>query len=480
MRVADDGVRPGRRRRAAAAGGRSTSGAPGTAHDLHPDLALLLSTSGSTGSPKLVRLSHAQPAGQRRGHRRRTSASGPTTAPRPRCRCTTATACPCCNSHLLRGAGVVLTDLSVVDPCFWELFRRRGRDVLRRRAVHLRPARPGRLRRPATCRTLRYVTQAGGRLAPERVRARTPSSGSGAAGTCSSCTARPRRPRGWPTCRRELAARRTRTRSACPSRAAPSSSSPCRAATSRASASWSTAAPTSCSATPRARPTSRSAGPSTSCAPATSARRTTTGCTRSSAGAAGSPRCSGCASTSQRVEDRAGRPRRRGVLRRRRRRARRRGRGPTATPATVHGRGGRARCGLPPRAVRVLAVAELPRLRQRQGRPAAPSRLRGTGAGRRRATAAACAPADLDVLRALYAEVLDRPDVADRTTPSSASAATRCPTSRCRCGSRRRSGTCRPAGTPRRSASCAPTPRPPAPRPRRWRRASCCAPSRSC
>ena len=31
---------------------------PGTAHDLHPDLALMLSTSGSTGSPKLVRLSH--------------------------------------------------------------------------------------------------------------------------------------------------------------------------------------------------------------------------------------------------------------------------------------------------------------------------------------------------------------------------------------------------------------------------------------
>lgn len=30
---------------------------PGTRHDLHPDLALLLSTSGSTGSPKLVRLS---------------------------------------------------------------------------------------------------------------------------------------------------------------------------------------------------------------------------------------------------------------------------------------------------------------------------------------------------------------------------------------------------------------------------------------
>jgi len=30
----------------------------GTRHELHPDLALLLRTSGSTGSPKLVRLSH--------------------------------------------------------------------------------------------------------------------------------------------------------------------------------------------------------------------------------------------------------------------------------------------------------------------------------------------------------------------------------------------------------------------------------------
>ena len=47
---------------------RSGAGAPmleerrtGTRHDLHPDLALLLSTSGSTGSPKLVRLSHRNP-----------------------------------------------------------------------------------------------------------------------------------------------------------------------------------------------------------------------------------------------------------------------------------------------------------------------------------------------------------------------------------------------------------------------------------
>ena len=43
----------------------------GSAHDLHPDLALLLSTSGSTGSPKLVRLS------------RTTSSPTPSRSPRP-------------------------------------------------------------------------------------------------------------------------------------------------------------------------------------------------------------------------------------------------------------------------------------------------------------------------------------------------------------------------------------------------------------
>ena len=35
----------------------SANGGTEAAHRLHPDLALLLSTSGSTGSPKLVRLS---------------------------------------------------------------------------------------------------------------------------------------------------------------------------------------------------------------------------------------------------------------------------------------------------------------------------------------------------------------------------------------------------------------------------------------
>ncbi len=63
----------------------------GTAHDLHPDLALLLSTSGSTGSPKLVRLS-AENVRPTPLPSRSTSRSGPPTSRRPPCRCTTATA----------------------------------------------------------------------------------------------------------------------------------------------------------------------------------------------------------------------------------------------------------------------------------------------------------------------------------------------------------------------------------------------------
>ncbi|UUL76722.1 AMP-binding protein [Pseudarthrobacter sp. Fe7] len=73
------------------------------------------------------------------------------------------------NSHLLRGATLVLTGLSVVDPCFWELFRWQRCtsfaavpytfELLDRVGF-------GDMDLP----DLRYVTQAGGRLAPDQVR----------------------------------------------------------------------------------------------------------------------------------------------------------------------------------------------------------------------------------------------------------------------------------------------------------------------
>ncbi|GAA1754054.1 AMP-binding protein [Kocuria aegyptia] len=141
---------------------------PGTRHELHPDLALLLSTSGSTGSPKLVRLSHENLASNAEAIAEYL-AIGPddraaTTLPMSYCY-----GLSVLNSHLLRGAGLVLTDLSVVDPCFWELLRQRRAtsfaavpytfDLLERVGFE-----------EMDLPHLRYVTQAGGRLAPEKVR----------------------------------------------------------------------------------------------------------------------------------------------------------------------------------------------------------------------------------------------------------------------------------------------------------------------
>ena len=67
----------------------------GTVHSLHPELALLLSTSGTTGSPKLVRLSADNLAANAAAIDEYLRHPGPPTAPSRRCRCTTATACPC-------------------------------------------------------------------------------------------------------------------------------------------------------------------------------------------------------------------------------------------------------------------------------------------------------------------------------------------------------------------------------------------------
>ena len=141
---------------------------PGSRHELHPDLALLLSTSGSTGSPKLVRLSHEnlQSNAESIAEYLRIDPGdrAATTLPMHYCYGLSVV-----NSHLLRGAGLVLTELSVVDPCFWELFRDRGATSFA--AV---PYTFELLERVGFAEMdlphLRYVTQAGGRLGPEAVR----------------------------------------------------------------------------------------------------------------------------------------------------------------------------------------------------------------------------------------------------------------------------------------------------------------------
>ncbi|MGH8827565.1 MAG: AMP-binding protein, partial [Jiangellaceae bacterium] len=140
----------------------------GSAHELHPELALLLGTSGSTGAPKLVRLSADNVQANAESIADYLGIAGidraATTLPMHYCY-----GLSVINSHLLRGAGLILTDLSVVDRCFWDLFRaEHGTTFAGVPYTFDQLDRIGfdQLRLPG----LRYVTQAGGRLAPDRVR----------------------------------------------------------------------------------------------------------------------------------------------------------------------------------------------------------------------------------------------------------------------------------------------------------------------
>ena len=141
---------------------------PGTGHDLHPDLTLLLSTSGSTGAPKLVRLSAENVRSNAASIAEYLSIAredcGVTTLPLHYCY-----GLSILHSHLWAGGRVLLTSRSVVEEEFWEEFTAA-------RATSLAGV-------PYTfdlldadhfaereVPSLRYVTQAGGRLAPARVR----------------------------------------------------------------------------------------------------------------------------------------------------------------------------------------------------------------------------------------------------------------------------------------------------------------------
>lgn len=136
--------------------------------EVHPELTLLLSTSGSTGSPKLVRLS----AGNVDSN---SAAIATYLGLTDRDRAITSLPLHYCyglsvlHSHLHSGASVVLTGTSVVDPCFWELVDRH--DVTNLAGV---PHTFELLERTGfdalQVPSLRFVTQAGGRLAPTLVR----------------------------------------------------------------------------------------------------------------------------------------------------------------------------------------------------------------------------------------------------------------------------------------------------------------------
>ena len=137
------------------------------AHDLHPELALLLSTSGSTGAAKLVRLSAENLAANAEQIRNalgvRPDDCAALTLPLTYCY-----GLSVLTTHLSAGAAVMLTDASVVDECFWRAAATAGVTTfpgvphtfeLLERSGFADRALP----------SLRYITQAGGRMDPERV-----------------------------------------------------------------------------------------------------------------------------------------------------------------------------------------------------------------------------------------------------------------------------------------------------------------------
>jgi acyl-CoA synthetase (AMP-forming)/AMP-acid ligase II len=136
-------------------------------HLLHPDLALLLSTSGSTGSPKLVRLS-------RQNVRSNALAIADALRLTADDRAITSLPLHYCfglsvlHSHLVAGASIVLNEGSVLTEGLWDTVDSLGVTTMAvvPHTVELLES-TGELVRPHP--SLRLLAQAGGRMQPDRV-----------------------------------------------------------------------------------------------------------------------------------------------------------------------------------------------------------------------------------------------------------------------------------------------------------------------
>ncbi|MGA8892734.1 MAG: AMP-binding protein, partial [Anaeromyxobacteraceae bacterium] len=140
---------------------------PGSHPRIHPDLAVLLSTSGSTGSAKLVRLTRRNLEANAESIRLALSIDG---AERGMASLPLhySYGLSVVNSHLAAGASVVLTEESVASPRFWRLLGdERCTSMPGVPYTYDLLARIGfeQIDTPS----LRTLTQAGGKLAPELV-----------------------------------------------------------------------------------------------------------------------------------------------------------------------------------------------------------------------------------------------------------------------------------------------------------------------
>jgi len=136
--------------------------------DLHPDLSLMLSTSGSTGSPKLVRLSKKCIYTNCKSITKYLNISSDHT---------TVTNLPLSysyglsvlNTHLNKGASILVTDSSIMSKDFWELCRTHCVTTLNGVPYNYEIfKRIGLTKMDLPC--LRFMTQAGGKLSQTLVK----------------------------------------------------------------------------------------------------------------------------------------------------------------------------------------------------------------------------------------------------------------------------------------------------------------------
>ena len=135
------------------------------AYELYDELGLLLTTSGSTGSPKLVRQSYHNIQVNADQIARYLKISGDdrpiTTLPM-----NYTYGLSIINSHLLRGAAILLTTKTLMDRDFWTFFKKENATTFGGVPYTyeiLKKLRFFRMELPS----LKYMTQAGGKLTPE-------------------------------------------------------------------------------------------------------------------------------------------------------------------------------------------------------------------------------------------------------------------------------------------------------------------------
>lgn len=134
-------------------------------NELHPDLAVLMTTSGSTGSPKLVRLSYRNIEANARAIVESLAITGQdraiTTLP-----FSYSYGLSILGSHMLAGASVILTEESLVNRGFWDLLRQKAATTFGGVPYHYTLLKQLHFER-MNIDSLRYITQAGGRLGNE-------------------------------------------------------------------------------------------------------------------------------------------------------------------------------------------------------------------------------------------------------------------------------------------------------------------------